>query len=396
MKLFRCTCNSKPVLYFENVQCESCGRLTGFCQDSFELKPFTPIKAKPKTKGARASKKIVHRRATVWEDDTGRQYTKCANWRDHNICNWMLPIQTHTSTQSLCSACVLNDVTPEPLNTETIKLWHKLEKAKKRCLFTLLQLQLPVHAEPIADGKSAPHKLAFRFMSDSDASSHFQEPIEGAERVLTGHANGIITINVAEADDVARTQNRVAMQERYRTLLGHFRHETGHYFWDVLTLADTNFTESFREVFGDENASYQEALDRHYADGPPTDWQNTFVSSYATMHPWEDWAETWAHYLHMIDTIETQQSFSRNSQTSTNPVRDVSLPFAVGARGDKGEADFTEIMELWIDASILLNSLNRSMGLPDPYPFVLHQPIQEKLRFVHDRIRRLGNLATNN
>ncbi len=186
------------------------------------------------------------------------------------------------------------------------------------------------------------------------------------------------------------------MQERYRTLLGHFRHETGHYFWDVLKLTDSHFVSAFRDVFGDENASYQQALDRHYADGPPMDWQNTFVSSYATMHPWEDWAETWAHYLHIIDTIETQQSFSRNSQTSSNPVRDVSLPFAVGTRGDQGEVDFTEIMELWIDASILLNSLNRSMGLPDPYPFVLHQPIQDKLHFVHDRVRRLGNLESRN
>ena len=188
---------------------------------------------------------------------------------------------------------------------------------------------------------------------------------------------------------------RVEMQERYRTLLGHLRHESGHYYWDVLNILDTQFVASFRAVFGDESADYQEALARHYEQGPPADWQDTFVSSYASMHPWEDWAETWAHYLHIIDTLETLQGFGRTSEVLSDSVEAVRLPFAVGGRGNHGMADFAEIMDLWIDASIVLNCLNRSMGLSDPYPFILHQPIQDKLCFVHDAIQRTGQMLND-
>jgi hypothetical protein len=280
-----------------------------------------------------------------------------------------------------------------------------LEKAKRRCLFTLLELHLPIHADDVNkeehkeeggdESESRPPPMSFRFMSDGQASNNFQQATEGEEPVFTGHADGVITINLAEADDIARTQARVAMQERYRTLLGHFRHETGHYYWDVFKALDPDFVATYRAVFGDESASYQEALDRHYEQGPPAGWQDQFVSSYATMHPWEDWAETWAHYLHIIDTLETQQSFSRHSEVSSDSVQEISLPFSVGLRGDCGKTDFDEVMDLWIAVSVLLNSLNRSMGLPDPYPFVLHGPIQEKLRFVHDTIQRLGMASTD-
>jgi hypothetical protein len=185
-------------------------------------------------------------------------------------------------------------------------------------------------------------------MSDKDAASHFQQPIEGEAPVLTGHVDGVITINLAEADDIARTQARV---------------------------------------------SYQEALNRHYEQGPPDNWQDQFVSTYATMHPWEDWAETWAHYLQFVDTLETQQSFSQRSGVVSEVIEEVNLPASVGFRVDRGENNFADIMDLWIDASVLLNSLNRSMGLPDPYPFVLHQPIQEKLRFIHQAIQRFSAVA---
>jgi hypothetical protein len=396
MRLFRCTCEGRPVLYFENVQCGRCGRLTGFCPETLELKPFNPVDtgnsavvnagAEPAAAGSKTPP------PAVWEDDSGKRYVQCTNWVRHQVCNWMLPLACDDSAaaqqvyeEGLCPACRLNEVVPDLSVPENQPLWYELETAKRRCLFTLLELDLALHSsDNTKDALVAP--LSFRFMSDKDAGSHFQCALEGEEPVFTGHMDGVITINLAEADDIARTQTRVAMQERYRTLLGHFRHESGHYYWDVLKVIDPGFVASFRAVFGDETASYQDALDRHYESGPPADWQVNFVSAYASMHPWEDWAETWAHYLHIIDTLETLQNFNRSSDILSDSVNAVKLPFAVGTRGDKGKTEFAEIMELWIDASIMLNSLNRSMGLPDPYPFVLHTPIQDKLRFVHEAI----------
>jgi hypothetical protein len=405
VKLFRCTCKDKPVLYFENVRCESCGRVTGFCPESMELKPFTEVKAGDNEAPSAESGEAPTTVAAVWEDDAGYRYKQCANWSNHQVCNWMLPLTSDNNPadlrsfdsdpDGLCPACRLNDIIPDLTNPAHQPLWHGLEKAKRRCIFTLLELHLPIHGDDGDESELNPPPILFRFMSDGEAGSNFQQPIEGEEPVLTGHANGVITINLAEADDIARTQTRVAMQERYRTLLGHFRHETGHYYWDIFKALAPDFVEAFRAVFGDENASYQDALDRHYEQGPPAGWQDEFVSSYATMHPWEDWAETWAHYLHIIDTLETQQSFSRHSQMLSDSVRDVSLPFAVGFRGDQGKTDFDGVMHLWIEVSILLNSLNRSMGLPDPYRFVLHQPIQEKLRFVHNTIQRLSTVSND-
>src|SRR5437868_9942335 len=130
---------------------------------------------------------------------------------------------------------------------------------------------------------------------------------------MTGHKDGIVTMKVEEADDVTRVRVRTQMREPYRTLLGHFRHETGHYYWDRL-IANSDWLEPFRGLFGDERASYAEALDRHYQQGAPLDWQPQYVSAYATMHPWEDWAETWAHYLHMMDAVDTALGFGMSAR----------------------------------------------------------------------------------
>lgn len=400
MKLFRCTCETAPVLYFENVLCGCCGRLTGFCAESMELKPFEACQAGAEVPGqadvsAAASANGQPVSAVLWQDDDGKRYRQCANWTNYQVCNWMLP-EEHDDKEGLCEACRLNDIIPDLGVAANLPLWHSLEKAKRRCIFTLLELGLPLNGRAElpsnqsggdVEGQEIP-QLTFRFMSDKDSGSHFQKPLEGKEPVLTGHADGVITINLAEADDIAITRMRVAMEERYRTLLGHFRHETGHYYWDVFNRTDSRFAERFRAAFGDEQASYSEALDRHYQQGPPLDWQNTFVSTYATMHPWEDWAETWAHYLHIIDTLETQQSYSLVSDMLSKKANQVDLPFSVGNRETWGASKFSSIMKLWIDVSIFLNNLNRSMGLPDPYPFVLHQPIQDKLNFVHETILR--------
>jgi hypothetical protein len=228
-----------------------------------------------------------------------------------------------------------------------------------------MKLRLPI-ANKTLDPEAG---LSFNFLADVRT-----DPTADDEPVLTGHANGVITINLGEADDVFRESMRKAMHEPYRTLLGHFRHEVGHYYWDRLILKSA-WLEPFRSMFGDDRADYGQALKEHYAKGAPPDWQDRFISAYASSHAWEDWAETWAHYLHMFDTLETAREFGFVGKRVK--LRE-SRPDAAGTSGV-----FDEMMDAWLDLTLALNSLNRSLGKADAYPFVLAVPIIEKLRFVH-------------
>jgi hypothetical protein len=198
--------------------------------------------------------------------------------------------------------------------------------------------------------------------------------------VLTGHASGLITINVEEADDAKRAKIKQDLHEPYRTLLGHFRHEVGHYYWDRL-VRDTNWLEPFRGLFGDERASYAEALKRNYEQGPPADWANSYISSYATTHPWEDWAETWAHYLHVSDSMGTALGFGLDA----SDLETKSTPFTVDdlyAPDHPGAARLLLLLNSWIEMIMVINELARSMGQPDFYPFVMSKPVVAKLQFI--------------
>jgi hypothetical protein len=201
--------------------------------------------------------------------------------------------------------------------------------------------------------------------------------------VVTGHDNGLITINLAEADDAERERQRGSMGEPYRTLLGHFRHEIAHYYWDLLVFRAPNIDE-FRAVFGDERRDYAAALQQHYANGAPADWPENFVTAYASSHPWEDFAETWAHYFHMVDTLETANAFGLMVRPKlTRPDR-----LSTAINFDPHEADMDRLIDAWLPLTFAANSLNRSMGLPDLYPFVLTPAVIVKLAFVHERIHR--------
>jgi hypothetical protein len=191
--------------------------------------------------------------------------------------------------------------------------------------------------------------------------------------VMTGHNNGLITLDLAEGDDVHREQLRVEMSEPYRTLVGHFRHEIGHYYQMVL-VGDGEHRAAFEELFGDPDSSYQDALDRHYSEGAPEGWEDTYVSSYATMHPAEDWAETFAHYLHIRDTLDTAAAFGMAPAGST---LESPLP---------GEVGFDQIIDWWLPLSWALNQINRSMGHQDLYPFVLPATVVKKIGFVHSLV----------
>jgi hypothetical protein len=261
--------------------------------------------------------------------------------------------------------CRHNRVIPDLSQPVHLEHWRLIEVAKHRLFYTLLRLRLSVRTRA-----EDPDGLAFDFLADLAA------PSPGTPPVMTGHANGVITINLAEADDAERERRRRQMGEPYRTLLGHFRHEIAHYYWGRL-VADSAKLDEFRQIFGDERADYAQALQRYYALGAPGDWSQHFVSAYAAAHPWEDFAETWAHYFHMIDTLETAGSFGLAVAPKATK--------GLGARVDFDayRADMGRLIEAWIPVTFAANSMNRSMGLPDLYPFVLSTPAVAKLTFIH-------------
>jgi hypothetical protein len=358
MKLFTCP-SCQQTLHFENFQCTGCGHALAYLPDQQVLTALEPV---PGTAGLFTALGPTRK--------NGR-YRQCGNQIDQAACNWAVP---DGDDQRFCCACRLNEVIPNLSDPAAKQAWLTLEDSKRRLIYTLLQLRLPIEGR--ADGHE--HGLAFSFKQD----------LPGESKVFIAHDHGLITINIAEAMAPERERARLALREGYRTVLGHFRHEIGHYYWDRLVVGSPAL-EPFRRLFGDERAPYDEAAQRHYRDGAPADWRNRFVSAYASMHPWEDWAESWAHYLHMVDTLETARSFGLDLR-----------PQAVGGRAG-GEhrdraleahtraldtADFDDLVGAWVPLSIALNALNRSMGVHDVYPFVLSEPSVEKLRFVHDVI----------
>jgi len=208
------------------------------------------------------------------------------------------------------------------------------------------------------------------------------------QRVITGHENGLITLNIEEADDVRREQMRTSMHEPYRTLVGHFRHEIGHYYWDRL-VAGSHWLGSFRQIFGDERLDYDAALKRHYVSGPTPGWQMQHISAYASVHPWEDWAETWAHYMHMVDTLGTAASFGVKPETISMPF-DCFGPDTLCDRDTNDGERFLTFVNHWLKLSSVLNELNRSMGQPDFYPFAMPGAVVRKLHLVHLVVREAG------
>lgn len=371
MKLFRCTCEAALVLHFENTRCGYCQRPVGFDPRGLMLAPRAPAGSPMRDEHA------------VHTDEDGARWRACANRARHAACNWMVPADRDSPW---CEACARNVIVPDLSVPQNVPPWRTLEAAKRRCLYTLLQIGLPLDA---TDGMPP---LRFRILSDRDARTDFEHTIPGSEPVMTGHRDGVVTINLAEADVVARTRMQASMAERYRTPLGHFRHETGHYAFDRLAAKDAGFRERARACFGDERSDYAAALDRHYREGPPHDWQARHVSPYASMHPFEDWAETWSHYLHIIDTLETYQAFVGESALLDGAGLAIPLPFAVGVGAPADLRDVERMMSLWVEASVMLNGLNRSMGLPDPYPFVIGPVVRVKLGFVHAELMGLHSL----
>ena len=346
MKVFHCK-HCDHLVFFENTQCVACGNTLAFLPDEMDMVSLE------------ADGDVLRPPAS------DRAYRLCQNYSDHAVCNWAIPAD---SEHALCESCRLTTVIPDLTQSGTMEAWRRLEMAKRRVIYTLKNLGLPT--KPRAGPGDA--GLEFHFLADDPAAP-----------VLTGHASGTITVNIAEADDAERERRRCALGEPYRTLLGHLRHETGHFYWGVLVAGDEARLEAFRQLFGDERADYGEALRRHYETGPRAGWQDQFVSAYATAHPWEDWAETWTHYLHMTDTTEMAAACG----VSIRPGR-AGEPAMAAVPETAGTANspFHRLISAWFPLTYVLNNLNRGMGVADAYPFVLSPLAVEKLRFVHDAI----------
>jgi hypothetical protein len=295
-------------------------------------------------------------------------YRICANAQIEGTCNWAVPV---SDDSPLCASCRITRIIPNLGNPAHAVAWSRLEGAKRRLLFTLMELGLPLPGRT-DDSKRG---LTFEFLAD---------PTAGGQRVLTGHRDGVITINIAEADDAERERRRAAMGEPYRTLLGHMRHESGHYYWDRF-IAGSPELDEFRSLFGDERSDYDSALAAYYAGGAKPGWQDLFVSAYATSHPWEDWAETWAHYLHMVDTLETAAAcgLSLKPRRTDEPAM-AEAPYPVSPQ----PATFDRLIDSWFPLTYMLNNLNRGLGLCDAYPFVLSSSVIAKLRFADDVVGR--------
>jgi hypothetical protein len=355
MKLFRCQ-HCAQLLYFENYKCEKCGHRLGYIAEAETLSALEP--------------EGDDWRALAFKN---KLYRFCSN-AQYDVCNWLVEAD---SPETFCAACRHNRTVPDPSIPENLVAWQKIEIAKHRLFYTLMKLKLPLDCGFNDDRE----RLAFDFLAT---------PVdEATPKVMTGHEHGLITVALDEADDAEREKRRAIMHEPYRTLLGHFRHEIGHYYWDIL-VRDADQLEGCRRIFGDEREDYAQALQKHYAEGAPPNWQDSFVSAYATTHPWEDFAETWAHYLHIVDTLEMARAFG----IYVNPplARSGELEAAVDFQPYRAP-DITTLVDTWLPLSNALNELNRTMGQPDLYPFILSPTVITKLGAIHDLVHGHGLTA---
>ncbi|MDB5683021.1 MAG: hypothetical protein JWM75_719 [Sphingomonas bacterium] len=347
MPPFACP-NCRRLIHFEARVCPACNFTLGYHPDADRFL-------------------FLGDNCTTWRDIDGAAHdvTVCANNGPLQVCNWLVAVG---DTTPLCRAYRHNRMIPDLSVSDVPERWAKIEAAKRRMFHTLIRLGLPLETRA-----ERPDALAFDFLYDASAEA------SGQPLVLTGHNGGLITLNIIEADDVRREQIRREMGEPYRTLLGHFRHEVGHHFWERL-VKDGPDLEGFREAFGDERKNYAAALQNHYQSlGGQIAWSDEYVSLYACSHPWEDFAETFAHLLHMIDTLATIGGFGASLAPFPGPE---SHPGPT-VDFDPYRAPTAQLVDRWIPFSFALNAINRSMGQPDLYPFHLSAAIVCKLDFIN-------------
>ncbi|MEZ5159262.1 MAG: putative zinc-binding metallopeptidase [Candidatus Nanopelagicales bacterium] len=268
-------------------------------------------------------------------DEMGLALNTCSHRFDW-LCNWAA-----TDGSSQCASCALDKTVDGRIDQVT-----QFQVAKRRVYRQLRLIDVdPDFADP---------PLRFDLRQGTADSP-----------VTIGHADGLVTLDTAEADPSRREEVRTKLGEPYRTPLGHVRHETGHWHWQAYVFSDRMRLDQFRELFGDERVDYAAALRGHYDGIDDGSWRDTYLSYYATAHPWEDYAESFAHVLHMSDMVET----------------------AVAEGFITGEfRSLTDIVERWQPLTVSLNEMARSMGTPEPYPFAPSSTALRKMMFVFDVI----------
>ena len=361
-RAYRCRCGWQ--VFFRNSRCLACGTSLGYLPSRGRVYALQ-AGAEPGT-------------WQICNDEAAIAYRPGGNLDTAAACNWLIEPDDGSKGTLLCKACRLNRTIPDLAQSRNRPLWLNIERAKRRLVSQLIGLGLPVESKVVDDPQRG---LAYDFLHS----------VPGQPRVLTGYAGGVITINLEEADDVVRERTRVDMAEPYRTLLGHFRHEVGHYYWARL-IAGSHWQDACRAVFGDERASYADALQARYRQGPPRHWEKRFVSAYASIHPSEDWAECWAHYLHLRDTLDTAASFgivARHVDAEPTPfgLRDL------WQSNQPNAEDFLAMLHRWIVITGVMNEMSRAMGQHDFYPFVLPRAAVAKLHLIHCAITELRESA---
>lgn len=341
MKVFECG-HCKYPLFFENNHCENCGHKCGYRDKDRTMLTFDPVNL------------------SLISDRENSRYKYCKN-NQHEVCNWVLE---HNDENEYCAACQLNRTIPNLTDKKNFPKWKNLEVAKHRLIYQLQKIGLELPSKMTNE-----EGLCFDFIGKRSNPN-----------IMTGHASGVITILLREADSVLREQMRKELEEPYRTLIGHLRHEVGHYFWERLVVNNNNFLADFRAIFGNEELNYSDALQNYYKNGAPENWQDSFISKYATSHPWEDWAETWAHYLHIMDMVETAHFFG----LKVNPINKNKNMKAAVTFDPYLKEDFETIVRKCMPLSFAVNSINRAMGIPDVYPFVITPVVIKKMTFIYE------------
>jgi hypothetical protein len=347
MRNFTCTSCGNEV-FFENLTCLQCDHAVG----------FDP--ARSKMVALEAAEDSSWRAIGAGEPSGLVCY--CDNYQ-YDVCNWLRPAG---APSGLCLACGLNRTIPNLAEPGSLTAWRNLELAKKRLIYSLSRFRLPMDGSKWNKGR-----LAFDFVRNA----------------TTGHLNGVITVDITEADTVERVRQREYFGESYRSLLGHLRHESGHFYWTILVEASGHL-DGFRAVFGDERQDYGAALANYHINGPAADWQNQFITAYASSHPWEDWAETWALYLHVVDGVDTA-----NAEAHRLRAAGMVPPGPGGAKSGFDAYRATRVdtlIDRWLPLMVAMNSLCRSMGHEDFYSFVIPPPVDAKLAFVHRMVRKFA------
>ena len=335
MRSYQCLCSNR--LFFHNCFCIECGRDSGLCPNCRKIVALS-----------------VDDQGTTrcGNGECGIAVAKCQNYSNGHVCNCLVSTDVAGSPPSLCRYCQLTIVIPSLKVAGNLDKWRRLEAAKNRVLHTVESVGLPVAIEPGSDDLA----LSFDFRED------------GATTVVTSHCDGRVMINIKEADSVTREVARVHLGENQRSLVGHFRHELGHYYWARLVVKNAGLLNRFRRLFGDENKiDYALASKNYYANGPLPNWSQRYISAYAGMHPWEDFAESFGTYLDMVTVVDTAVHFGQVN-ASTN--------------------DFDSVVAAYVKIGVAANEMNRDMGLLDLVPEIFVGPIVDKLKFVHDLCRR--------